>query len=101
MANQAAKAQKDADKGGKEKQKDVRPVPEFRDKNNELNKLKRGDFPKSTEGKIAHAQYGIEVLKDKIAEIKAASDPKKKKAIKLAKMRKTLAALEKEVKDDE
>lgn len=77
-----------------------KPIPEFKDEDGVLNKLKRADFPKSVAGQQAFCDYQIakwEVKKSRIAE---RNDPKAKAKRKLEKYKKLIEALESEIEDD-
>ena len=53
----------------------VTKVPDFRNKEGKLIKLKPSDFPKETAGKVAYCAYQQEKWKDKAAHYQAMADP--------------------------
>jgi len=81
----------------KEKAKDTRPVPEIRDKEGNLLKLKPKDFPKSREGKVAYCDYQIARWGEKKVKAERAADPKARKKAKVEKLKAMLEKLEKEL----
>ena len=76
---------------------EVSAIPEIRDAEGRLLKLKGKDFPKSKEGKLAFCDYQIARWDDKKKDVEAKYDPKKKKLRKLEKLQAQLAKLEAEI----
>ena len=93
----AEKAADSAKNGNATKPVDDRPIPEFRDKDEQLKKLKASDFPKTKEGKLAYCDYNLERWKDKRKAVEKGLDPKAKKMKRREKLLAQLAALDEEL----
>jgi hypothetical protein len=91
MANDtkvAPKAEKSA------KAKDTRPIPVFKDKDGALLKLRRKDFPKSKEGRMAFCDYQIARWADRKIRVGKQSDPNAKALKKFESYKKKMVELE-------
>lgn len=105
--NQAAKKEREPEQEPEEELEDeeeheaVTEVPEFYDEDGVLKRLKGSDFPKSTEGRMAHCDYQIEVIKAKKAKIAERDDPQAKLKRKLERYKKLISDLEDELAGDD
>jgi len=89
-----AKGKKDEKK---EEKKEKVELPEIRDKEGNLFKLKRTDFPMGKEGNVAWCQYQIERWTEKKEKAEKSGDPKQKKLDKLARLEKAMEDLKAEL----
>lgn len=87
--------------GGKKQKKPKTPrptvLPELKDKDGNLRKLKGSAFPATPEGKALFCDYQIAKWTAKKVRVLAKKDPKAKKVAKIESLKKKLAALEAEV----
>ena len=80
--------------------KDAGPkdVPAFRDNESNLFKLRRRDFPRNQEGRLAFCDYQVERWQDRKERLSKAADPNAKALKKLESMRKKMTELAEQLK---
>jgi hypothetical protein len=91
---------KDAKTTVKGKKVEATVLPELRDGEGNLLKLKGSQFPKTKEGKQLFCDYQIARWQDRKVRLEKAMDPAAKKVAKMERLRKQLAILEEEAKKE-
>lgn len=84
----------------KPKAPEITAVPDIRDKEGNLLKLKGNDFPKTKDGKLAYCDYQIEKINVKKVDIESNYHPEKKKMKKIERLKAQLLKLEEELKTE-
>jgi len=84
----------------KKEEVEVKELPEIRDGEGNLFKLKRTDFPNGKEGNVAWCDYQIERWTEKKEKAIKAGDPRQKKLDKLQKLEEQMEQLKKELSED-
>jgi len=100
-AEAKAAAKVKADAKAKAKAEKERKLPEIKDSEGLLRKLKSSDFPKTKEGKMAYCDYNIEKWTVKKTAVEKGADPKTKKLKRREKLLSALKELDESIAKDE